>query len=283
MFRVGASCCGKALCEQTFAEYRDAGVGYMEVSVPAQVCETSDPLQVAAWAKKYDVELWSFHLPFGREYIISHVEWGIPAAIERNAELIKRWRAAGIEKFIIHPSPDNFGGTHDSRLEPAKQSLATLAEVAKKEGAVLCIEDLPRTCLGNCSDEILDILSVDDSLRVCFDTNHLLKQDNIDFIRKVGDKIVTTHVSDYDFINERHWIPGEGKVDWQALIATLHEVGYNGVWMYEVGPQCPEHIIRDRDVTIVDLARNAQELFEGKAPTLFSKPHPNPPLGWWSE
>jgi hypothetical protein len=34
---------------------------------------------------------------------------------------------------------------------------------------------------------------------------------------------------------------------------------------------------------MADLARNAKELFDGKTPTVFSKPHPNPPLGWWSE
>ena len=255
----------------------------MEVSALAPYIEEVDAVETAALAREHGVELLSFHLPFGKEYIISHVEWDIPAAIRRNAELIKRWRAVGIEKFILHPSPDNHGGSHDARLAPAKESIAILADIAKKEGCTLCIENLPRTCLGNCSDEMLDILSVDDSLRVCFDTNHLLKQDNVDFIRKVGDKIVTTHVSDYDFINERHWIPGEGKVDWQALIAALREVNYEGAWMYEVGPQCPDHILRDRDVTIADLARKARELFAGQTPTRFSKDHPNPPLGWWSE
>ncbi|MBO5897713.1 MAG: sugar phosphate isomerase/epimerase, partial [Clostridia bacterium] len=276
MFRVGASSCGRLLTRETFEAYQRAGVGLMEVSAAAPYIEEVDAAEVAAYAKEYGVELWSFHLPFSKPYIISHTEWDIPGAIERNSELIKRWSAVGVDKFIIHPSPDNHGGTHDSRMEPAKESLAMLAEIAHREGAVMCVEDLPRTCLGRCSDDMLELLSVDDRLRVCFDTNHLLIEDNLTFIRRLGDKIVTTHVSDYDFVNERHWIPGEGKVDWQALIAALKEVGYNGVWMYEVGPQCPEHIIRDRDVTIADLALNAKELFAGQMPTRFSTPHPNP-------
>jgi sugar phosphate isomerase/epimerase len=283
MFRIGASCAGKNVDRATFAEYREAGMDAMELSVPDVIGETLNTVETAALAKEYGIELWSFHLPFSKRYIISHVEWDIPGAIALNSEMIKRWAAVGIDKFVIHPSPDNFGGTHDSRLAPAKESLAVLAEVASQAGATLCVEVLPRTCLGNCSDEMLDILSVDERLRICFDTNHLLKQDNVDFIRKAGHKIVTTHVSDYDFINERHWIPGEGKNDWQGILAALREVGYQGVWMYEVGPKCPEHILRDRDVTIADLARNAQELFAGQIPTRFSKDHPDPPLGWWSE
>lgn len=163
----------------------------------------------------------------------------------------------------------------------AKENLALLADFAKAEGAVLCIENLPRTCLGNCSDEILKLLALDDSLMACFDTNHLLSEDPADFVRKVGKRIITTHISDTDFINERHWLPGEGRVDWTALIAAMKEIGYTGVWMYEIGPKCPDSILRKRDIELTDYVLNANELFEGKNPPLFSTPHPNPPKGYW--
>ena len=101
-------------------------------------------------------------------------------------------------------------------------------------GAVIAVEDLPRTCLGNTSDDIRKLISVNDKLRVCFDTNHLLEEDNIEFMKKLADKIITLHISDYDFLNERHWLPGEGKLDWAAMFSTLKEIGYNGVWMYEI-------------------------------------------------
>ena len=58
----------------------------------------------------------------------------------------------------------------------------------------------------------MELISADDRLRVCFDTNHLLKESIIDFIYNVGDKIITTHVSDYARENERHWLPGEGVI-----------------------------------------------------------------------
>jgi hypothetical protein len=99
------------------------------------------------------------------------------------------------------------------------------------------------------------------------------------FLRELADKIVTVHVSDYDFINERHWLPGEGKVDWQEVIAILTEIGYDGPWLYEMGLVCPKTILRDRDLRYTDLMRNARELFTGQTPTIFSRPKPN--LGWW--
>ena len=114
------------------------------------------------------------------------------------------------------------------------------------------MEDLPRTCLGNCSAEILELLTADPSLTVCFDTNHLLGEPIADFVRAVGKKIETLHVSDYDFCNERHWLPYEGKVNWVELVEALEEVGYNGVWMYEIGFKASKNIDRDRDLNFDD-------------------------------
>ena len=59
-------------------------------------------------------------------------------------------------------------------MELAKEGLFLLSRVATEAGAHLCVEDLPRTCLGNSSAEILELLTADPSLTVCFDTNHLL-------------------------------------------------------------------------------------------------------------
>ena len=39
---------------------------------------------------------------------------------------------------------------------------------------------------------------------------------------------MTLHVSDFDGVDERHWMPGKGIVDWNDVIAALVEVGYEG-------------------------------------------------------
>ena len=114
---------------------------------------------------------------------------------------------------------------------------------------------------------------------VCFDTNHLLKENPVDFIHKIGKRIITTHVSDYDFINERHWLPGEGGLDWQAILHALKDVGYSGMWLYEIGFSCPKTILRNRDLNCNDFARNAKELFDNKNITVFSCKKNN--LGMW--
>ena len=123
--------------------------------------------------------------------------------------------------------------------------------------------------VGKDIDEVKKLISADERLRVCFDTNHLLPGDGAEFIRAFADKIITIHVSDYDFINEKHWLPGEGKVDWQSIYNTLKEVGYKGPWLYEVTFGTPG--ARERLLTCEDFARNAYEIFNNKELTVIPR------------
>jgi sugar phosphate isomerase/epimerase len=159
--------------------------------------------------------------------------------------------------------------------KPSAVTTATPIEIARRYGAVIAVEDLPRTCLGNTAAEIAELISVHPDLRVCFDTNHLLTEDAADFVRALGDKIITTHVSDYDFLNERHWLPGEGKLDWQSIVNALREVNYSGTWLYELGFDCPKTLIRERELTCEDFSRNAAEIFENRPLTVISTVMPD--------
>ena len=270
--------------EELFMECREHGIECVEISNSyLSQAENVDFVKMAEFAKRYGVELWSYHLPFGpfeKLDISSRDKEVWKFSLETQQEYIRKASAVGIKTYVIHPSGEPIADEERSeRMKWAQENLSKLAETAHRCGGTVAVEDLPRTCLGRNSDEILKLISADERLRVCFDANHLLKEDNVDFIRKVGSKIVTTHISDYDFINERHWLPGEGKNDWQAIIAALKEIGYSGPWLYEIRFECPKTIIRPRNLCIADFALNAEELFAGKKPTVFSTPIEN--LGMW--
>lgn len=282
MYKIGLSTTrGKVIDEVLFRDYKKAGIDAMEISVDQDAYAGLDYQAICHLAKEYEMELWSYHLPYGpfTEIDISNRELK-QHTIAYLSELIKKGTDIGIDKFIIHASGEPIEEEkRGERMECAKESLAELADIAAKCGAVIAVEDLPRTCLGRDSADIAELLSAHDALRVCFDTNHLLTEDPIDFIYKLGDRIITTHVSDCDFINERHWLPGEGKINWQALLQALKDVDYQGAWLYEIGFACPKTIIRDRDLTCEDFVRNARELFAGEVPTVFSRHKEK--LGMW--
>ncbi len=283
MFEIGLSTYAKTIDENLFLQYREAGIGAMEIAQPYDKIASINYEEISSLSKKYGIRLNSFHLPFAPfdEVDISNTALQ-KNTIEYHTELIKKAADIGIAKFIIHPSTEPIkAADRMERMGCAKQSLSRLAEVADREGAVMCVEDLPRTCLGRDSAEITELISVDDRLRLCLDTNHLFTEALPDYIRTFGKKIVTVHVSDYDFLNERHWLPGEGDIDWQGVISALKEVGYSGPWLYEVGFERPDSLIADRPLNCEDFARNAKQIFAGEKPTAVAKRKPN--LEKWVE
>ena len=200
MYRIGLSTCGKNITEELFADYKNAGISAMEICVDTKKYDTFDYKLISELAKKYEIDLWSFHFPFMPNSIIDISNKEIRTGnIKYFCELIKKASDIGINKFVIHASGETFEDyERRERMICAKESLAELADFAEKYNAIIAVEDLPRTCLGNNSSEIKELISAHDSLRVCLDTNHLLNESVVSFIKEIKDKIITTHISDYD-------------------------------------------------------------------------------------
>ncbi len=247
--------------DEMLSDMQKAGVRYMELSSGAipPFLETLDYLhnakEIYAKAKSYDVTISSIHLPFSpfgtidpcladpelRKYMF-----------ELQSSLIKAAGDSGVEIAVIHPSGEPYKDEErPEKMKYAIDMIDKLTIAAKNAGMTLALENLPRTCLCRTHDEMEAFLSAIPDLRVCFDTNHNLSEPNAEYIRAVGSKIVTLHVSDYDFVDEKHWFPMDGGIDWQELLSVLEEVGYQGRFTYETMPE---------GKTIFDLAENFEKL-----------------------
>lgn len=285
MLKIGLSSCGKPLNEEIFKAYSDAGINCMEVSVDLETGDNLNWYELFSLSQKYGVELWSYHLPFcpfEKIDISSPNEELRQKSVAKCSDLMIKVADFGVKVFVIHASGEPI--EEDKRPEymaQAKKSLKELAEVADSCMVTIAVEDLPRTCLGRNSADMLELVSADDRLKICFDTNHLLGEDIKEFIEKVGNKIITTHISDYDFVNERHWLPGEGDINWQELYETLVKMGYSGPWLYELGFVTPKSIKRSRELTCDDFVKNAKEIFENKSLTNIATRYVN--IGFWGE
>lgn len=281
MLNIGLSTCSKIINEELFRGYCENGISHMEISVAHDKYKDINYREIKQLSEKYGIILWSYHLPFSpfSEIDISKRKL-MNKTVKYHSELIKRASDIGIRNFIIHPSGEPIiERFRKARMDNSKESLFRLAQTAKENGSTILVENLPRTCLGRDSADIIELLSAHDSLRVCFDTNHLLSESIEDFIKAVSGKIISTHISDYDNLNERHWLPGEGIIDWEKLYNSLINVGYTGPWLYEVSFDVQKTIIRNRRLTCSDFSKNAKEIFAGKKPTVISMPV-NDLKGW---
>lgn len=269
MLRIGFSL-HRDITEDTFAAIGAAGLSTVEINGTGHDFDA-----FARWANRYGIALWSRHLPYS-----PFTEMDIALAdraqrqkiVDFHANLIKEGANAGIKTFVLHPStPITENMPRQERKKYAMDTLDRLAEIAHKEGAVIAVEDMILSCLGNSAQELKELISVNDKLRVCFDVNHLFNNTHKEFVEILGDKIVHTHISDYDFVEERHWFPGEGKIDWPQVYGALRDAGYSGVWNYEVGLAGAKIADRGRALTYADVYSNAMEIFSGQQPHVIKK------------
>lgn len=226
---------------EDFIEAKNNGIDYIEIALNqcyrgvAMEEVITRVFEMKAKVDSADIKVWSIHLPFSKKLDISVLD-----SIQRSKNV--KFVAGMIElsamfkphRLVLHPSSEPIADSiREERIRYAQESIDILRKYAQKIGAKLCVENLPRTCLGNTPDELFKIIEPFSDVKICFDTNHFLGGDPMEYIRKFGDKIGTIHVSDYDGINECHWIPGDGNIEWGKLTYMLKEVGYNGVFMYE--------------------------------------------------
>ncbi len=228
---------------EKLAEVKEAGFDWVEVVFPRKrdmpAEERIDEIErFRTDAANAGISVWSVHLPYGRDWDPSDTDEelrqrnvaDVGALIEMAAPLEPR-------KFILHASYEPITDEdREAKFQAAVRSLNALAPYAAETGAQLLIEDLPRTCLGNTSVEMHRLLAaVDPSIGVCFDTNHLLKETPQDFARSMGSAIKSLHVSDYDMVDERHWLMGGGVIEWEEVISAIAAGGYDGVFLFEAG------------------------------------------------
>lgn len=248
MWKLGASCCGQNRVDfELFSEYKKAGFEFMEISmgefngVDAQraqgIFDVVKSREINEYVRETGVGIWSFHLPFGLEFSPANSDKKmVKEMIETDERIFELMAQMNVPIAVLHPSTEPIcDSEREEQKKRSKENVAILVEKAKSYGIKTALENLPRTCLGRTADEMKELIAIDPSIGICFDVNHLLIESHEKFISALGDRIVTLHISDYDFVDERHLSPGKGDINWQELVSLLDGAGYKGVFMNEVG------------------------------------------------
>ena len=272
MYKIGLSSKSNIFSDELFCSYAKAGVATVEISNCTDGYDAIDLHDIKRLSDEYGVTLNSLHLPFkehgGRSHDISNPSL-YKEALESHKALISRAAEVGIKIFVLHPSSGKtLSGERAVCMEVCKKCISELADYADEHGAVIALENMAHECLGNTIAEFEQLVSSNPKIRVCFDTNHLLHENPGEFIRRLGKKIVTLHVSDCDLNDEQHNMPGEGNVDFPEILCALKEVGYSGPWLYEVSYKCPRTADDQYGLTPESFVENAAELFKGNKPVV---------------
>lgn len=158
---------------------------------------------------------------------------------------LRRAAAMGVKWVVFHPGsarniqsdPERLEWTRQRNLEVFRDWLRTAEEV----GTGIAIENMiagrARYFGGNVDDLIwlVDQLN-SDRVGICWDTGHaqLSGIDQEVALKAIGDRLVALHIADNDGQADRHWAPGRGIVDWEAVMRGLKSIGYSGPFNLEV-------------------------------------------------
>lgn len=180
-----------------------------------------------------DLFLNAIHMPFsGYLDISSRNEMIKNDSLELSVKVFNELDKYKPKCYIFHASNEPISNEERSKI--FDNLVNSLKYLRTKTSTMICVENLPRTCLLNSTKEIIDLLSSVEGINICLDTNHFLQDKVEDAILKIGNKITTLHISDHDYIDEKHWLPGQGSIDWQKVVSSLEKIGYNGIFNYEV-------------------------------------------------
>ena len=193
-----------------------------------------------------------------------HLPLRFKIAIERDKidevlRYIDFYEAIGVKAMVLHcdrmyAKPEL---SAEERFDENVISLKIIAEHIRDKEIFICLENLraPKTFpvrdpmrLGH-ADDLLRIIEAVGSERfaICLDTGHLNLVDHPDqaeFIRTAGKHLRALHIADNQCVDDvdEHLMPfGRGKVDFFAVVRTLREIGYEGMFNYEIPGEskCP--------------------------------------------
>ena len=184
----------------------------------------------------------SIHIPFGKTWEFADPdESKRKPASDKTAAFIRACAPLKCKNFTLHGCLEPVPWDNPERAEWIKAFRKTLSElvpVAKEQGISINVEDLPRSCLGNTAEELA--VMVDgfpmEQVGVCFDVNHFCGHPEklVDGIKLLAPRIRTFHISDYDGIDECHWYPGMGVIDWAGIMEAVKQLPNDVLLMFEV-------------------------------------------------
>jgi sugar phosphate isomerase/epimerase len=109
--------------------------------------------------------------------------------------------------------------------------------ICEDAGVKYALEPHPHRYMANAASMLRLIDHVQSpALGMNLDPSHLFPVGELPnaVVYQLGSRILHCHFSDNDGLTNVHWRPGKGKIDWEALLEALKDVGFDGVISIEL-------------------------------------------------
>ncbi len=187
-------------------------------------------------------------------------------AIECTAE-------AGGKICVIHP---------DNNKSPEKNAemFMRLLPFAKECGVKIATENMwnwnpvkNESCFAACStsESFLEHLEAvnDDFLVACLDIGHAEMRGSgsgaVNMINALGHKLQALHIHDNDKLHDSHAMPFTMNIDFEAVVNSLRDIGYQGYFTLEVDTYLKDYNAENVHIGVAEMykaARRLADMFE---------------------
>ncbi len=168
---------------------------------------------------------------------------------------IKIAAAVGAPYIVIHPNVPPSAVTELQVEEAVENNFPFFAQFFEDlKQAELCVGvenmfnwdkslDIPLPTVASSAEcmaymvDKLNALCGEKHFVACLDTGHAMLSGNGDpaaMARTLGKRLKLLHVHDNDAKRDKHWLPFEGVIDWQAFAMALTDIGYDGSLSLEI-------------------------------------------------
>ena len=145
----------------------------------------------------------------------------------------------GAKTCVVHP--DAFAG-----VEEVAEKYFKILPFAKEHGVKILTENIWNMVNGEVTPivasneksmrELLGLID-DEYFGVCLDVGHAemqgVKTSAVKLIKDIGGRLCGLHIHDNDLIHDQHIMPGNGKIDFHAIVKALKENNYKGEFTLE--------------------------------------------------
>lgn len=198
--------------------------------------------EAALLIDRLGMEAYSFHAPFGADIDISSLELARREyALDEILRAVEAAALLGVHYFVIHPGPENADiPSRDERLLRIENVCAVLDRVALRcaELDIECVLEnkLPHLLFGQSADLLWILTSLKGNrVGACLDTGHAhLAGDLYPLVSKMGPYLRLLHVHDNKGHTDDHLPPGDGRIDWSALMKELNALHFHGALILEL-------------------------------------------------
>lgn len=189
------------------------------LKMPDMVRDHGLYLEFVHVAFKYCDDLWSENASDRERAVAQHLDW------------LRDCAETGIPIMVMHAMR---GSSKTPVNSLGIDSISRIVIAVENAGVTIALENTRRL---DCVERIFADLD-SPALGFCYDTSHerLCTEEPGVLLRRYGDRLRVTHLSDNDGLADKHWLPGKGVIDWPAVMDAFPTETYEGCFTLEVVP-----------------------------------------------